>query len=49
MVIFDYESISVQEDKFRETDTTNRIGKHVAKSVSFPSNFDRRADLFKQF
>ena len=39
LAIFDFESICVQEDTFRDTITTTWIGKHVPISVSIPSNF----------
>ena len=35
---FDFESICVQEETFRDTNTTTRIGKYVPKSVSISSN-----------
>ena len=38
MVIFDFEQIFGQEDKFRDIDTTTWIGKHVPMSVSISSN-----------
>ena len=37
--VFDFESICVQEETFRDTKTTTWIGKHVPISVSIPSNF----------
>ena len=39
LALFDFESISVQEDKFCDTDTTAWIGKHVLPSVSISLNF----------
>ena len=33
-----FESICVQEDKFRDTDNTTWIGKHVSKSEPILSN-----------
>ena len=36
--IFDFESICVQEESFKDTDTTKWIGKHVRISVSISSN-----------
>ena len=36
--IFDFESICVQEETFRDTNTTTSIGKHVPLSVSISSN-----------
>ena len=38
MAIFNFESICVQGDKFRDTETTSWIGKHVPISVSISSN-----------
>ena len=38
LAIFDFESISVQEETFRDTNTTAWIGKHVPISVSNSSN-----------
>ena len=38
LAIFDFESICVQEETFRDTITTTWIGKHVPISVSFSSN-----------
>ena len=38
MAMFDFESICVQEDKVRNTDTRTWIGKHVSKSVSISPN-----------
>ena len=35
---FDFEAVYVQQDKFRDTDTTTWIGKHVPLSVSILSN-----------
>ena len=35
---FDFESICVQEEAFRDTNTTTWIGKHVPISVSISSN-----------
>ena len=39
LAIFDFESICVQEEAFRDTITTTWIGKHVPISVSISSNF----------
>ena len=36
--IFDFESICVQKETFRDTNTTTWIGKHVSISVSISSN-----------
>ena len=38
LAIFDFESICVQEETFRDTNTTTWIRKHVPISVSFSSN-----------
>ena len=38
LAIFDFESICVQEESFKDTDTTKRIGKHIPISVSISSN-----------
>ena len=38
LAIFDFESICVQEETFRDTNTTTWIGKHVTISVSISSN-----------
>ena len=38
MAIFDFESICVQEEKFRDTDTRTWTGRHVPISVSNSSN-----------
>ena len=38
LAIFDFETICVQEETFRETNTTSWIGKHVPISVSISSN-----------
>ena len=37
--MFDFESICVQEESFKDTKTTTWIGKHVPISVSIFSNF----------
>ena len=37
LAIFDFESICVQEESFKDTDTTKWIGKHIPISVSIPS------------
>ena len=36
--MFDFESICVQEESFKDTTTTSWIGKQVPNSVSFSSN-----------
>ena len=38
LAIFDFESICVQEESFKDTDTTKWIGKHIPMSVSISSN-----------
>ena len=38
LAIFDFESICVQEERFKDTDTTKWIGKHTLISVSISSN-----------
>ena len=38
LAIFDFESICVQKETFRDTNTTTWIGKHVPISVSISSN-----------
>ena len=38
LAIFDFESISIPEKKFKKTGTTNWIGKHVPISLSISSN-----------
>ena len=38
LAIFDFESICVQKETFRDTNTTTWIGKHVTISVSYSSN-----------
>ena len=38
LAMFDFESISVQEESFKDTKTTIWIGKHVPISVSISSN-----------
>ena len=38
VAIFDFESICVREDDFKDTETTRWIGKHVPISVSISSN-----------
>ena len=38
LAIFDFESICVQEDSYKQTETTTWIGKHVPISVSISSN-----------
>ena len=37
LAIFDFESICVQEESFKDTDTTKRIGNHIPISVSISS------------
>ena len=38
LAIFDFESICVQKESFKDTDTTKWIGKHIPISVSISSN-----------
>ena len=38
LALFDFGSICVQEESFKDTDTTNWIGKHIPNSVSISSN-----------
>ena len=38
LALFDFESICVQEESFKDTDTTKWIGKHIPISVSISSN-----------
>ena len=38
LTVFDFESICIPEEKFKNTDTTTWIGKHVPSSVSISSN-----------
>ena len=38
LAIFDFESICVKQNSYKQTDTTTRIGKHVPISVSISSN-----------
>ena len=38
LAIFDFESICVQEESFKDTDKTKWIGKHIPISVSISSN-----------
>ena len=42
----DFETVCVQEDKFRDTDTTIKISKHVPISVSISSNLIERPIFF---
>ena len=38
LAVFDFESVCIPEEKFKNTGTTTWIGKHVPKSVSISSN-----------
>ena len=38
LAVFDFESICVKEETYKETETTKWIGKHVPISVSISSN-----------
>ena len=44
--LLDLESICVQGDKFRDTDTTTWIGKHVPISVSISTNLIEKSIVF---
>ena len=46
LAIFDFESICVQEESFKDTDTTKWIGKHIPISVSIPSNLVKEQIFF---
>ena len=46
MAMFDFESICVQEDQFRNADTTTWIGKHVPVSVSISSDMVEQPIFF---
>ena len=46
MATFDFESICVQEDKFRDTATTNWIDKHFSIFVSISSNLIEQPVFF---
>ena len=38
LAVFDFESICIPEEKFKNTETTTWIGKHVPISISISSN-----------
>ena len=38
MAVFDFESICVEAENFKDTETTTWIGKHIQISVSISSN-----------
>ena len=38
LAVFDFESICVKEDSYKQTETTTWIGKHVPISISISSN-----------
>ena len=38
LAVFNFESICIPEEKFKNTKTTTRIGKHVPRSISISSN-----------
>ena len=38
LAVFDFESLCIQEEKFKNTETTTWIGKHIPISVSISSN-----------
>ena len=46
LAIFDFESICVQEESFKKTDTTKWLGKHIPISVSTSSNLVRETIFF---
>ena len=46
LAIFDFESICLQEESFKDTDTTKWIGKHIPISVSIPSNLVKEPIFF---
>ena len=46
LAIFDFESICVQEESFKDTDTTKWIGKHFPISVSISSNLLKEPIFF---
>ena len=46
LAIFDFESICVQEESFKDTDTTKGIEKHILLSVSISSNLLKEPILF---
>ena len=46
LAIFDFESICVPEESFRDTDTTKWIGNLITISVSFPSNLVKEPPFF---
>ena len=43
LVVFDFESNCVQEGRFKETDTTNLIGKHHRISISISTNILKKS------
>ena len=42
LAIINFESMCVQQKSFKDTDTTNWIGKHIPISVSISSNFVKK-------
>ena len=46
LAVFDFESICIPEEKFKNTDTTTWIGKHVPISVSISSNLIAKPIFF---
>ena len=46
LAIFDFESICVQEESFKDTDTTKWIGKHIPISVYISSNLVKEPLFF---
>ena len=46
LATLDFESFCVQEESFKDTDTTNWMGRPVPISVSIPSNHEKGAIFF---
>ena len=46
LAIFDFESVCVQEESFKDTDTTKWIGKHIPISISISSNPEEEPIFF---
>ena len=46
LAIFDFESICVKEESYKQTETTTWIGKHVPISVSIASNLTSEPIFF---
>ena len=45
LAAFDFESFCVQEESFKDTDTTKWIGNHVPISISISSNLVKENDF----